>query len=71
MIKIPKVVYIIMIAISTFFILSTILNFFEIPPDTYLIYIIFIIVLILFYIFLPVNIDTYKIFSNTPNIPTK
>lgn len=63
MIKIPTIVYVIFISFSTFFILSTILNFFEITPDVYLIYIIFVVVLILCYIFLPADINKNNIFS--------
>ena len=63
MIEIPTIVYVILTVISAFFILSTILNFFEITPDVYLIFIMYIIVLVLFYIFLPIKVDKHNIFS--------
>ena len=53
MFKIPTIVYVIISVISTFFIMSTILNFFEITPDAYLIYLIFVSVIVIFYMFLP------------------
>ena len=64
MIEIPTIVYVIITLISTFFIMSTILNFFEITPDVYLIYVIFFAVLVLFYTFLPIKVDKHNIFSN-------
>jgi hypothetical protein len=55
--------YVILSTISTFYIIGTILNFFEITPDVYLIYLMYVIVIILFYVSLPTSMN--KIFKNS------
>lgn len=58
---IPTFVYIIFSVISIFFILSSILHFFQVETETYLIYVTYVIILTLFYAFLPV--ESGKLFN--------
>lgn len=50
-----KTIYIFFTIFSTFFILSSILYFFEIPPTMYIIYIMYVIVMTILYMILPSN----------------
>lgn len=50
---IPIFIYIIISIISIFFILSSIMRFFEVSPDVYLIYVVFSIFISIMYIILP------------------